>query len=320
MSEQFSESFDSRGATLAVEREAGVIRGVKLLGPSSSNGRDYPKETMARAVGLYEGAKVNVDHPEGSAATPRRYGDRLGALKNVRVGRGSDGLFGDLHFNPKHALAEQLIWDAEHAPENVGLSHNIKGKTTRGRNGRVVVEEIQRVNSVDLVADPATTRGLFEDHGDQESQEEKDQMEFQKITVEQLRAERPDLLESIAADAVKTHLGSEEAKAKDAKLTALIEEVDRYKGKEELAAKQEAVDKLITEAKLPKELASDVLRESLLATDDEGRKRLIEERQAIAKGLGSTGPKSTEQKTLMEGVAGELPSAKEYAARLRRAR
>jgi hypothetical protein len=73
------------------------------------------------------------------------------------------GLRGDFHFNPKHALAEQLIWDAEHSPENVGFSHNVEARTSR-RDGKVVVEEITRVQSVDLVADPATTRGLFEQH------------------------------------------------------------------------------------------------------------------------------------------------------------
>ncbi|MGO9597438.1 MAG: hypothetical protein ACLP7Q_05395, partial [Isosphaeraceae bacterium] len=51
--------------------------------------------------------------------------------------------------------------DAEHAAENVGFSHNVEARTSR-RGDRVVVEAILRVQSVDLVADPATTRGLFE--------------------------------------------------------------------------------------------------------------------------------------------------------------
>jgi len=72
------------------------------------------------------------------------------------------GLFGDLFYNPKHPLAEQLLWDAEHAPHNVGLSHNVLARTTR-RGKTVAVTEIVSVLSVDLVADPATTRGLFEE-------------------------------------------------------------------------------------------------------------------------------------------------------------
>ena len=84
----------------------------------------------------------------------------MGVIRNVAA-RAGEGLFADFYFNPKHALAEQLIWDAEHAPENVGFSHNVEARNVR-QGERVVVEAITRVQSVDLVADPATTRGLFE--------------------------------------------------------------------------------------------------------------------------------------------------------------
>jgi len=47
----------------------------------------------------------------------------------------------------------------EHAPENVGFSHNVEARTTK-QGEQVLVEEILKVQSVDLVADPATTRGI----------------------------------------------------------------------------------------------------------------------------------------------------------------
>ncbi len=81
-------------------------------------------------------------------------------IRNVDAAAGR-GLVRRFLFNPKHALAEQLIWDAEHAPENVGFSHNVEARTVR-QGDKIVVEAITRVQSVDLVADPATTRGLFE--------------------------------------------------------------------------------------------------------------------------------------------------------------
>jgi hypothetical protein len=156
--EVLQEYCDSRGATLAVD-PTGVIRGVRLVGLHSRNGREYPRSTLQRAAALYEGAKVNVNHPVGNPTGPRDYRDRLGLIRNVTVDSG--GLKGDFHFNPKHALAEQLIWDAQRAPENVGFSHNVEAKVVN-RDGKRIVEEITRVQSVDLVADPATTRGLFE--------------------------------------------------------------------------------------------------------------------------------------------------------------
>lgn len=159
--EQVVQEFvDSAGQTLRSEATRGVLRGVKLLGLRSRNGRRYVEKALREAIGLYEGSKVNVNHPEHDPLAPRDYRDRLGLVRNVRFERGG-GLFGDLHYNPRHTLAEQLAWDAEHAPENVGLSHNVLARTRR-ESDELVVEAITRVQSVDLVADPATTSGLFE--------------------------------------------------------------------------------------------------------------------------------------------------------------
>jgi hypothetical protein len=158
--ERLAEYCDSRGQAMRVDRAAGVIRGVKILGLSSRNGRTYRPGALREASALYEGAKVNVNHPKGSPAAPRDYQDRLGSVRGV-TWREAEGLFADLHFNPRHPLAEQLSWDAEHAPENVGFSHNVLARTSRAQ-GETVVEAILSVQSVDLVADPATTRGLYE--------------------------------------------------------------------------------------------------------------------------------------------------------------
>ena len=130
MTDLLQEFCDSRGAALRVDRTAGVIRGIKILGPHSRNRREYLPEALARAVSLYEGAKVNVNHPKGHPNSPRDYQERMGVIRNVQH-RAGDGLFADFHFNPKHYLSEQLIWDAEHTPENVGFSHNVQARTSR---------------------------------------------------------------------------------------------------------------------------------------------------------------------------------------------
>lgn len=145
------------GAT--IDPATPIIPGVKILGLESRNGRTYLPECAARAASLYENMRVNVNHPHGDPMGPRDYRDRLGVLRGVTVK--SDGLYADFHLNPKHALAEQLLWDAEHSPESVGFSHNVTARTAR-KGDRVVVEEITKVISVDLVADPATTKSLFE--------------------------------------------------------------------------------------------------------------------------------------------------------------
>ena len=183
------EFFDCRGVELRVDRPAGVLRGVKILGLSSRNGRRYLPEALAQAAPLYEGAKVNVNHPKGGPRSPRDYQDRIGVIRGVTAG--TEGLFGDFHFNPRHPLAEQLLWDAENAPENVGFSHNVEARL--GRQGdEATVEAIVRVASVDLVADPATTRGLFE-----AEVEPDDALRLDDASLGDLKRLRPDLISAV---------------------------------------------------------------------------------------------------------------------------
>ena len=92
MSELLQEYVDSGSQRLRVDREAGVIRGVKLLGLASRNGRRYREEALSAAASLYEGAKVNINHPKGHPLSPRDYQDRLGVVRGVHF-RAGDGLF-----------------------------------------------------------------------------------------------------------------------------------------------------------------------------------------------------------------------------------
>jgi len=147
------------GKPTAIDREAGVVRGVKLIGRESRNHRTYSESALQKAVPLYENSRVNIDHGPKDLHSDRSYRDRFGSIRGVQFRDGS--LFGDLHFNPRHPIAEQFLWDAEHNPGNLGFSHVAEGVTAR-RNGQTVVEEIKSVRSVDIVSDPATTRGLFE--------------------------------------------------------------------------------------------------------------------------------------------------------------
>jgi hypothetical protein len=274
--ETLTEFTDSRGVKLGVEE--GILRGVKILGMKSANGRSYPKETLARAAALYEGAKVNVDHASTPGA-PRGYADRMGVMENIRLGDGDSGLFADFRFNPKHGVAEQLKWDAEHNPSAVGFSHNVLAKTTR-RGSEVVVEEITKVQSVDLVADPATTKGLFE--ATDPPSNAKEQPMADKLTLAQLREDYPQHVEKIATEAVDGFQASADQKAKDAETVKLKEELDAYKVKEKIAEDRIAVDALIEAAKLPKHAVTDVFVQSLMAANDETRGKLIEDRQALA--------------------------------------
>lgn len=303
MQEHLQEFVDSRGVTLALDRQAGVIRGVKVLGLQSRNGRTYLPEALAAAVALYEGAKVNVDHPKGHPAAPRDYRDRLGIIRAVRAT--AEGIFADFHYNPKHPLAEQLAWDAEHAPENLGFSHNVEARASH-RHGQTVVDTITHVHSVDLVADPATTRGLFEHQqhpGDPPME----------ITLEAVKAQ-PALIEALRAELLAEQAGLVRREAESAaELAQLRQELDALRAKEAAADKRAKIDALLAESRLPKETVTELLIEQLMAADEASGRRLIEDRQSIWRAAGAS-PKSRDQ-ALAEGAA--PADAKSFAAAAR---
>jgi len=325
MSELLQEFVDSGSQRLRVDRKLGVIRGVKLLGLKSRNGRRYRESALAEAVSLYEGSKVNVNHPKGHPLSPRDYQDRLGVIRGVEF-RPGEGLFGDLHFNPKHVLSEQLTWDAEHASQNVGLSHNVLARTSR-QGDETEVETITKVQSIDLVADPATTRGLFEQQGDAQTVGDPDALpaaDWDQLTLEELRLHRPDLVQEIE-------------QAQETQLQEVRRQVDQLAAREAAAERRERITKLLLEHDLPlpqskddaaRRIVSDRFLQMLIAasTDDTVR-RLVEERAALVhsardwhgeNGRNGRRPVSRDQTALAFGAGGSrVQNAQEFAAAIR---
>ncbi|MEW4564710.1 hypothetical protein AB1K70_19375 [Bremerella sp. JC770] len=146
--------------SLHVDTDAGVIRGVKICGNRSKNGRIYPPEVLAAAAPLYEGVTVYLNH--GLMPGDEREIDvHFGNLQNVRTQNGE--LFADLHYVTTHPLAASIVERAQKFPRNFGLSHDAEVEATP--NGEFQqVQRITAVNSVDLVTRPATSDGLFEQH------------------------------------------------------------------------------------------------------------------------------------------------------------
>ena len=145
---------------LRVDRSLNTVYRVKIIGFNSDNNRRYTPEALKAAISLYEGVKVNVDHPENPDDCRSVY-DRIGKLTNVRFVE-NKGLFGDLWLIPSHKLTAEVFDAAELMPDMFGLSHNAQGEGEEDSNGVLVVHKITEVRHVDLVADPATTNSLSE--------------------------------------------------------------------------------------------------------------------------------------------------------------
>lgn len=166
-----------------VDREAGIVYGVKVVGKSSPNthnvqgveGTDYTAAALQAALPLYEGLKVNVDHPpRSSPGEARSSEDRLGKLVNARIHGGE--IYADLHLLKTHPMAARVMEAAEKMPDAFALSHNALGKGDV-QEKRYVITEIPEVRSVDVVADGGTNRSLFEG---------KEQRTMPKLTIRKL--------------------------------------------------------------------------------------------------------------------------------------
>lgn len=122
----------------------------------SENGRSYPwGGSLKHKIGTYEGRVVNCDHGKTSSVDRR-----FGWLANERTG--DDGRpRADLHVLRSHPMAERVFEAAERNPSLFGMSHVVIART-RMESGVEVIEEIESAESVDIVASPATTKGLFE--------------------------------------------------------------------------------------------------------------------------------------------------------------
>lgn len=140
-----------------VDRENHIVHGVKVLGFTSANGRIYDFDAVKEAIAKYEKAPVNKDHNMEEPS----FSDRLGWLENVTLQK--DGLYADFHYNPHAEGIESFLWFAEHnGLGDVGFSHLVSGKYSVDPDGTERITRIDKVKSVDLVANPATTKTIFE--------------------------------------------------------------------------------------------------------------------------------------------------------------
>lgn len=254
--------YASNATKLRVDATTGIISGVKIIGHTSRNGRTYLPEAISRAKSKYENAPVNIDHAR-KADEPRGMRDRIGSIRAVE--ERADGLYGNLHLNPKHAMFEQVAWEAENNPGNFGLSHVANGRT-KNAGGKTIVEEILSVTSVDLVTDPATTRGLFE------HVEGTDQMELVEALakVNELTTEAATLKEQLTAKTGEVTTLTEQLKT-------LKESAATAKAAADLAAHKAAVDKLLSESKLPEAAIGKAFKETLYEATADRAKELIAE-------------------------------------------
>lgn len=236
-------------------KEAGLVKGVKLLGLTSRNRRNYDTPGVRNgAKDLLEGALVYIDHPEPEKADkPRSYRDKFGIVENVRY-RAGQGHFGDIRFNPEHVCAKQFAWDVSNSPKSLGMSINARFKPGKTKGNIQDVESLEEVRSVDVVTKPATTRGIFE----HEAPEEDDVMELDLKT---LREKHPKLVEQLIKEEVKTATESTELEELRKKAKETQDKLDALEAEHAKAKLRTAVESEFNEVLKDTGLAEDVLKD-----------------------------------------------------------
>ena len=308
---KLTEQMTFEGATFSEDNGNRTIQNVVFLGAESAHGYTYKQEAMAKAVGLYNAVRCFINHPnaEEEKSGRRDLMKMAGMTKDARHEdgkiKGSMVLLDDQY--------GRKFWNIAHSmPTVAGCSHVADGNMVE-EGGKNFVDEISEVVSVDLVVQGATTKNVFES-----IDERKDDMDYQKITLEELKRLRPDICTAVMKEGIGAGKKSRDDEFK--KLTesndALKKQVDEQSVKEAAAKKTADVEKLLSESKLPKSAKTDVFRGQLMALDEDdfakNAKALIEDRQALAggvKGMGSRDDGKKGSDGAGDGIAEDIQQA-----------
>lgn len=286
-----------------VDRNANTIRDVKLCGKHSKNGRVYSDRALNDATRLYEGAPFYLDHPTDRELRDRKgvrsVLDLAGKIANAR--KVGEAVRGDILLLDKEPSKALVFAIAEQMPTLAGNSHRASGTVRRGDNGTDVVESLDAVAGVELVTDPATASGLFESVINDED-------DMDKLTLEKLKAERPDLVEAVlAASTQATEFEAMKTKNKD-----LEKKLDEANARDKLTDHKVMVAAKLEKAKLPKRIVTEFFTAQLDGAEDEKAvDALIADRAELGKGTRSTGATSTERQVTESQGDGEKKAIKE---------
>ena len=162
----------------------------------SKNKRYYPAQVLEQAVPLFEGAKCYLDHSDIKGIPNRSVRELTGFYENVKFA--GKQVEADLQFLDTEAGKVGLDIAKETVKHNkllAGLSIRGVGSVRKVEEGHEV-ENLSKIISVDMVSDPAAGGEFLRLY--ESVMEVKDDMK--DLTLEKLKEERPDLVQSISEE------------------------------------------------------------------------------------------------------------------------
>lgn len=291
---------------IEVDREAFVIKGVKLLAEKSRNQggrRRYSEQVIKNSVRLFEGMPVTIRG--GHNRKERDYTCQNGQLRGGRYDEAGKCSRFDWHLNEADPLTPKILVDAVKFPQNVPLSSEAtQWKQSVTKTGEILVQELTEDRTqlgVAVVYRGGVNSSLFEGNED-------DAMEIK--TKEELQAHYPALCEELiegCACAAKTK--EDELKERLEKVIAERQAVIEEKAKleSELSEFRSAAERTQRESEI-RAKAKELVHESyevdedfmndLLELYDEGRyERVLKKITPPASEGGSEGDDSPTSKS-----------------------
>ena len=162
----------------------------------SKNKRYYPAQVLEQAVPLFEGVKCYLDHSDIKGIPNRSVRELTGFYENVKFA--GKQVEADLQFLDTEAGKVGLDIAKETVKHNkllAGLSIRGIGTMRKVEEGHEV-ENLSKIISVDMVSDPAAGGEFLRLY--ESVMEVKDDMK--DLTLEKLKEERPDLVQSISEE------------------------------------------------------------------------------------------------------------------------
>src|SRR5262245_33474531 len=112
-----------------VDRERGVIYGVKLSGFSSLNGNAYTAEAFRRAISKYEGTTIFYHHVVKGEP---KVEDVAGRIHNPRLDSNGEPR-GDAHLLISHPMTARVLEAAATDQTLFGFSHQVEASCSKGK-------------------------------------------------------------------------------------------------------------------------------------------------------------------------------------------
>ncbi|MFA6044737.1 MAG: hypothetical protein WC718_07120 [Phycisphaerales bacterium] len=273
------EALDMSGITTEqVDRERRAVRQRVIGVGDSKNGRAYPREVLTRAAPLFEGISTFADHPtpqERKERPGRKVREKTGWIVDVKVEE--DGLYGTRHFSRNQAGEDVWLMVLDvvegRAPKGwLGGSINAVGKARHNPEGKLVVESIDAVESVDDVT-LAAAKGEFLSLV-ASADDELTTALLQNLTFEEFVVARPEFVERLKKQWQKVRLTEEVTAAykerDDAMATANATRAEMDALRERIALQEAEHARLHTQIAAKE---ADLVRKGLEATLDSELRR-----------------------------------------------